>query len=357
MKKVLIIGLQNNTNLGDPVIAACTSYLVRKAVQELELECMIEQMDMMEEQFDNLSLYDMLIFAGGGLIKYQYQKFYQYIEEITRIADAYSIPVLMIGVGVEGYDKENEKCQLLKKALNRNCVKSITTRDDIDCLKDFYVERASIAIGQVADPAVWTKQVYHAKPNLESEVIGLGVVREGIFRSNGIEIGRAELFDLWSGIINELEKRHMKWKIFTNGWSSDMKFAVNLMKFLHREAELEDKVIPVPEQAAELVHTISDFKGVIAGRLHANIISYSMGIASIGIVWNPKLKMWGSRIGHPERFFEVKQWDAEKIVNQLIIAMEQGCKESLRAEFAHTVSCNIKQQLKYYLLDAEQKER
>lgn len=351
MKKILIIGLQKNTNLGDPVIADCTSYLVKKAAQELNIECAIEELDMMEEQYEALPDYDMLVFAGGGIIKYQYQKFYQYINDITRIADENNIPVLMAGVGVEGYDESNENCQNLKKALNRSCVKSITTRDDIDCLEQCYIERDGIETAQVADPAVWTRKVYQIEKNPESKVIGLGVVREGIFRSNGIDIGKDELFTLWSGIIHELENRNIQWKIFTNGWSSDMKFAINLMKHLNREAEMEEKVVPVPTHPEELVRTISDFKGVIAGRLHANIISYSLGIPSIGIVWNPKLKMWGERIGYPERFFEVEEWDAKQIVDQLMSAMEQGYHEDAREEFKDTIYRALKKQLKAYLLE------
>jgi len=349
MGRIVIIGLQRNTNLGDPVIADCTSYLVKKALMELNLDYQVDCLDMMEDSYETLSSYDFIVFAGGGIIKYRYQKFYQYIDEITKIAQANDIPVIMVGVGVEGYDQQDEKCQILKKALNRKCVKSITTRDDIECLNSSYIERDDLKGRHVADPAVFSSDIYGIAKNKESKVVGLGVVREGIFRSNGIDIGREELFELWSGIIEELEKRCIDWKIFTNGWSSDMKFAINLMKFLKREEEMDEKVIPVPENAPQLVNKIANFKGVIAGRLHANIISYSLDIPAIQIVWNDKLKMWSETIGYPEDSFEVSRWDSKAIVEQLLDSMNEGYRRIDMEEFKKNLYLEIKDTLASYL--------
>lgn len=42
---------------------------------------------------------------------------------------------MMNGVGIEGYSETDIRCQRLKKAINQDCFKVITTRDDIDTLK------------------------------------------------------------------------------------------------------------------------------------------------------------------------------------------------------------------------------
>ena len=52
--------------------------------------------------------------------------------EILNISQSKNIPVMLSAVGVEGYDVGFKECLRLKKALNLDCVKTITTRDDID---------------------------------------------------------------------------------------------------------------------------------------------------------------------------------------------------------------------------------
>ena len=66
-----------------------------------------------------------------------------------------------------------------------------------------------------------------------------------------------------------------------------------------------------------MVNIISGFKGIIATRLHSNIIAYSLQVPAIGLVWNNKLKMFGQNIGYPERFIEVENFDEKNIVDKM----------------------------------------
>lgn len=348
MKKILLMGLEKNTNLGDGVIAQCTRYLLQKIISELGIECTIDSLDIIEDNYNHIFNYDLLIFAGGGIIKYQYQKFYDYISKIIAIAEKHQIPVLFNAVGVEGYDDNDIRCIQLKNAINCSCVKSITVRDDIDTLLNNYITNQKIYIKKVSDPAVWTNIVYN-KEKKESKLIGIGVIREGIFESNGIEIARQNIFEFWKNIIEELDKRKQKWKIFTNGWSSDMKFAINLMKYMDRKDEINQLVIPSPKTTMDLIDTISEFQGVIAARLHANIISYSLDIPSVGIVWNEKCKFWSKSIGYPERFFYINKFDARQIVNQCFKAIDEGYQKINKQNFADTSYIELKKMLKKFL--------
>ena len=62
---------------------------------------------------------DIIVFAGGGLVKFHRQNFHFFIDDITALADKRGIPVLFNAVGVEGYDPRDGECRLLKRALNR----------------------------------------------------------------------------------------------------------------------------------------------------------------------------------------------------------------------------------------------
>ncbi|MBE5963203.1 MAG: polysaccharide pyruvyl transferase family protein [Lachnospiraceae bacterium] len=337
MFKVLIIGLKNGKNLGDVVISECTEFLVKKIAKELQisdLEC--KSIDMTEEDYSDISDYNLVIMAGGGIIKFKYQEFYRYIDKITSIADEAGVPVIFNAVGVEGFDQEDERCKILRRAINRACVRQITTRDDIQLLDQNYILNTDIRTEKVADSAVWTGDRYKIKKNRESNITGLGVVREGIFRSNGIDIGLEEQLQLWEGIIRELEEKGEDWRIFTTGWPSDMKFAINLMNYLGRQDEIKKRVIKEPETPEELIGILSEFKGVIAGRLHANIISYALKIPAIGLVWNEKCALWGETIGYPQRYFRHYDFDAVAMVEQYERALEEGYKEEEREAYKAT---------------------
>jgi len=349
MTRILMIGLKNGENLGDVIINDCTVYLVRNILEELEYtDYEIISIDMMDEDYSIIDNADLVIFTGGGIIKYKYQKFYQYIDEITNLAKQKGVQVIFNAVGVEGYDENDDNCLRLRHAINRSCVKQITTRDDIDLLKERYIYNDNIFIQKVADSAVWTPEVYGIEKN-DNNIIGLGVIREGIFKSNGIDLGLSELLELWSSIIKELESHGEEWQIFTTGWPSDMKFAINLMKYIGRDAEIETKVVKRPIKAQELARTISNYKGIIAGRLHANIISYSLNIPSIGIVWNDKCTFWGNNIGFPERFFKHDNFNGKTIVDECMNAIKVGYHEEHRNSYKMTVYNSLKHFLKQFL--------
>ena len=83
-----------NRNLGDTVIAECTKYFVEKALQNEGIQnYIIHDYNMYQEDMEYVKNSDVVIFAGGGLIKYRREKFYQYVPDIIRIASENNIPV------------------------------------------------------------------------------------------------------------------------------------------------------------------------------------------------------------------------------------------------------------------------
>lgn len=335
MKKIVLVGLINDTNIGDIVIYDNTKYLVEKALKELGTEdVVIESIDMtgnLEKPKESDSVNDekqskirmlvnkiinpklkskiryiknkyksnkntnsddekitqyyeknlkdasLVIFVGGGIIKYLYQDFYKYISLIIDVCDKYGVDIIFNSVGIEGYSKKDYRCQRLKKALNKDCVKMITTRDDIDLLKNYYIENKNIIVKKVADPAVWTYKTYNENiSSTKSNNIGLGIIRSGIFKDNGINIGEEKQLELWANIIKELEEKGYNWQLFTNGLQSDYKFAKKILEYIN--VDDKNKLVDMPKDGGELVNIISKYKGVIAARMHANIISYSLDV-------------------------------------------------------------------------------
>ena len=389
--KVLLAGLKYDDNLGDGIIFDCTKHIVQKVV-----DCEIDEMDLTSKTgykqlypvswtlFRKLRRYpflkisehnsndfgmlchkysfkyskqgiiykqyyedkikdcDSIVFVGGGLIKFNFQDCYLYIDMITKWADKYNKPVLFVGAGVEGYDEKDYRCRLLKHALNRNCVKFISTRDDYDTLVNCYIENSNIQCKKVADSAVWSSSYYGIQKR-ESDCIGIGVVRPKIFTDHGISFSEEELIAFYGHLFNELKNRNIDFELYSNGLESDQLFAQKLASLYNI-----DKVAKRPTNPTELLKIESSFRAVIVCRLHACITSYSLDIPCLGIVWNQKLVMFGENIHHPERFFTIDQLDAKKIVDTLQDAMIQGYDENVRREYMESTVNVVKEYFSKY---------
>ncbi len=390
MKKILLCGMKYDKNFGDPIINECCKSIIEDILDSNNItEYKIEEIDLcgrsdfntLEYLNRNIIFYikkiifkviskinntllkgkcskiynfldmvkwyfteeytilhknyknkieeaDVIIFVGGGMIKYKYQNCYHYINFVSKIANNKNIPICLNAVGVEGYDEKNIKCRMLKKALNRKCVKMITIRDDIEKLNKYIVCK-DIITKKVSDPAVYTNRTYNIEKNKNSEIIGLGVCRSNLFIDNDINYNEENLLNLWKNIIDTLDRNKIKWKIYTNGLEDDNKFAIKLINKL----KLDEHNLVIPNSPEELVKIVSNFKAIIATRLHSCIVAYSLNIPAVGLVWNRKLKMFGESIGYEERFIEVENFNDKFIVEILKKALQEEYNKISQEEY------------------------
>lgn len=240
-----------NRNFGDTVIADNTYALLQRALPRSSREqYVIHHYNFYSEDDAMISAADLIVFDGGGIIKFKREKFYFYIAHILEKAQERNIPVYFSGVGVEGYDENDERCQMLKKALRYPCVKGISVRDDLDTLKTCYLEGLDTPCYQVCDPAVYTQTVYDISKSADSNIIGLGIVRHRIFEDHDFpQITREFQLDMWCSLIRELESRGYGWKLFVNGLKSDFDFALEVLDAMGKSAEKNAIWCPAPPKA------------------------------------------------------------------------------------------------------------
>ncbi|MDE7313293.1 MAG: polysaccharide pyruvyl transferase family protein [Eubacterium sp.] len=357
-KKVCILFVQIvNRNLGDQVIADNTEYLVRQALPRLARQhYVLQHYDIQSEDYELARQADLMLFDGGGIIKYRQEEFYRHVPELLALAQECGIPVYFNSVGVEGYDAGDARCIRLAQALRYDCVKGISVRDDLETLRRDYL-KDSAAGTMAVDPAVFTPQAYGIQKDAQSQVIGLGIVRYRIFEDYGIpQVTREFQLELWQGIAKELERRGYAWQLFVNGLRSDYDFALEVLRYMGREGEADTLLAPRPVQSSELVQTIAGYQGVIACRMHANIIAYALGIVSVGLVWNDKMVFWGERIGCPERFLTSGQFTPDQIVQCLTDSLAQGV-QPCPAALKNSVQKPLKKFIRRYGRAAWKKNR
>lgn len=370
---IVLVGLLHDTNLGDPAIFQITQHSIQEYCQRHRIRVTFGYIDIGEykvpryhclalnssyekvrnrlwllllkrsfTKYDRVKLACLrtirkrstaVIFVGGSMIKYKQQKYlHRMIDIVLSRADRMEVPVMFSGVGVEGYDDNSEICERMKASLNRKCVKVITVRDDIKTLQTSYLRTNSrIKTAKVSDAACSLKNLYTPAAR-EGNTVGLGVIRGDIFAEYDGCISADDLLKLYVDIYLQIIKNGKKCLIFTNGMSKDQRFAERLASELSsRGMNIEETLCPRPQTVAELVSIITRCEAVIATRLHAGIIAYAYGIPFVGLVWNQKQRFFGESIGLPDRFFDVTEFNAGKIVKKLLCAIDAGYPDNMQA--------------------------
>lgn len=350
--KIDIFGFVEDSNIGDPVIGETCKFLVERICAENNIEAQInlhplfpppnykkywitrflrkrcrknrsvlaqaftlKVFNLYNKFFSTLNNYyesclkdsDLVIFAGGGMIKYIWQEFWAADYCIVNYCDENNIPVYFNAIGVEGYDEKNLYSKLLKNLLNKPCVKGITTRDDIDSLKKYLGSTNDDLV--VGDPALWSNELYPRKS--EQNIVGINTIRSGIFRVNGYDIDDDKLVDFYCEFIKRLENDGHKWQLFTNGTTNDYEVGEKVLEKLGLEKTV-DRIAAQPKNSQELVDLITSYKAILGSRMHAHIIATSFEIPTVGTIWNDKLKWFAKHLGAEDRFIipsEINNYD------------------------------------------------
>lgn len=377
--KFCFVGLYEDQNLGDPIIADCAEWLYTHNLKESDYEIKRLCIDYVEkhnplsfvkkcclkclrlfylssvaddiynehliEEYkkyfsEGIKNSDIVIVVGGGLIKYNYQFFGGGLVALLDSAEKLGVKVILNSVGVEGYDETNIRCQTLKKALNGKSLVSISTRDDIKTLREKYFDGVpNIPCEYVCDPAVWCSEVYGIERNSRGNVIGLGIARGNLFYDYGIDLNASEVSDLYKNIIKKLLNNGYQVELFTNGLDADNFFAQNIQTAL--ESEGIDLTLVLPSDAKHLVRIIASYEAIIATRLHSCIIAYSLDIPGIGLVWNDKQTFFGRNINAENYFIQVGEFDSYTIVERLKTAINNGYNQEHKDIFRNLIIDNV----------------
>ena len=152
---ILLLTNRDSDNVGDQVIETCDIALIKTVMKNLNIKedcysitsraaAIVPQEyvktrnpQLLESGRESIKKADLIVFGGAPLFNYIYQIFYERTAVALELAKEYDKPVVFSSIGIESYDEENEKCQRLKKTLNFDCVKQITTRDRLDFLQNY----------------------------------------------------------------------------------------------------------------------------------------------------------------------------------------------------------------------------
>ena len=361
--KILVLGAYHSSNLGDPVICDCVADSLRRRFPEAEVCChdlihralpALGQVSPMSagrkthlrrklrfwvtehtpfdaslrwetyrlkkhsEYLDNLCAqgWDLAVVAGGQLLMDSYALFLAHaIEQLT----ARDVPVICNALGV-GPSCSGAVCARLGAALAHPRVTHISCRDDVALTQKRYAPGKDIH--GTTDPALYAGWTYGVARDTERKTVGLGILFPGFTPEK-------QTLAFWQGVIRGLEAKQTPWQMFTNGDPLDLSYAREILASMPELQGREAELIRLRDiKPGDLVRTVAGYGGVIAARLHSNILAAALDIPAVAVVWDDKLPAFYEKIGRPGRCVTVDT-DADTVLRILGEAQQNGYDAAL----------------------------
>jgi polysaccharide pyruvyl transferase WcaK-like protein len=264
---------------------------------------------------------DAVVFTGGGFIKYKTQGLNFIDELILDNARKRDIPVMMNAVGVEGYSETDIRCQRLKRALNSDNVKVITTRDDIDTLNDRYITNPRTVTELVGDPVFWLREMEIVDeaasrgPAPGGNRIGINLLNPQNFSVYGGNLSPDAVVNFYRSLIAELQRLGADFSLFSNGMTVDQTFGESLVATMNLRP---DQLVHRPTTSAEFVNLVAGYDIILSARMHAGITAYALDVPVVGLIWGEKLQFLTEITGLRDRYFTEHELDVRKIAQLLV---------------------------------------
>ena len=262
--------------------------------------------------------WDLAVFAGGQLFM---DDLCLYVAEAAAALDQKGVPILYNACGA-GPSASPALRQTLAQALTLPSVKLVSCRDSADRINALCGRDLAVTTG---DAALLTGKIY-GLDRQPSGTVGLGVLYP-----QSLSPKRTAAF--WRSMIRELDSRGIPWKFFTNGSEWDMAFARTLLDGRPEETYLA----PAPESPRELACLLGSFRSLISFRLHSHIIAASMGLPTVALVWDNKVRQFFQNLGCPERCMTIDAAPA-RVLDALLRAEQEGLSASAVAQLQASAS-------------------
>ena len=271
MKKIVIIGLISYTNMGDPLLVDCIKYMIANKISNEKVQIKYadlqgRELSVQEDLKQHRSTVvmkakkkpkhiikrfigprgntkvktqkirreateyytkaiqgaDLVIISGAGTLRWHTRgNFEPYYDLISEYAQQLNAPCVINGIGVESkYSNSDYRSAQFSEVLSRDVFKIITTRDNLEELQK-YVKNDKTKVFKIADAGVWAAETYNCAKQLNSSVIGLGVITYRRFEEFHRGISKEQYEKTIQEIIGCFNQKGIEWRMFTNGCQED----------------------------------------------------------------------------------------------------------------------------------------
>lgn len=250
---------------------------------------------------------DIAVFVGGQVIS---DTFGTYLHEIVKLLHKNNIPIVFHAVGFGEFKSTFQR----KKFINifrKDNIAGISSRFNVSNFNEVVLKNSELQADYTLDPGIFASELYNVIKDNTTNCIGLGIMKSSRFKEEVI-------IQFWTRVINILNNKNLKWKMFTTGQTSDYKLAKKILENIkYSEENFGKHLADNPISVSELVSTIGSFERILSFRLHSHIIAYSLNIPSVAIVWDNKITDFMTSINNVDSSFKIND-DTNRIIKVLL---------------------------------------
>lgn len=278
---------------------------------------------------------DIVIVGGGQLFCNHMLYFPIRLDALALELNKTNKPMAIYGVGV---DKSfSDKASRLLSTITKDKKLFFASVRDEDSKDSWNTHFDSYTNVVTRDPGLLTYEVYadniqkeHVNKNIKT--VGINLMKDSTAVLNQTGENRIPLNEnLFYDVGTILAKQGFNVVYFTNGAPVD-EAVKEIIKNKIKNSEFKDftniSFIDRLINPTDLAVTISKLDVLIAHRLHANILSYSLKIPHTGIGWSIKMNSFFDAIDRSKYFIPADlNLNAEVVVNKAIETLNEGINE------------------------------
>lgn len=278
---------------------------------------------------------DFVLFGGGQILSDVDLNFPLKLDAAARIATAAGVPMGIVAAGVAA--NWSARGAALFATLGQGDLRHVALRDAGSIAHwTAQMPQAGLPVPVLCrDPGLLAAQCYglagpdgRGQPSPDDAPVGVGIADPAELALHAdMGIGdRVGLMGFYADLVLALGQRGTRVRLFCNGADDDAAFMEQL--FLSprltalRHAGLVE-MAPRPATGAELAQIIAGCHAVVAHRLHACIVAYTLGRPFVGLAWDSKLDGFLQSVGLQDRLGDAAE-GAESVVRQLDQAITCG---------------------------------
>lgn len=273
-----------------------------------------------------------IVVGGGHLLTGTTEYFPARLNAVAELARELRVPVHVHSVGVSHPDTwEAAAGEELRRFLRDESIASVSVRDEqsADYLGAAGHSPQNIRIA--LDPGLLAEKTFDVgrRPQRQKLRIGLGIMSPRVVSSvRNVPSGITDRF--WIETARRLVASGADVGLFTTGEVGDIRVARRLAAQLTDSNVAFDDIAVTPKDDADLVNHIAGFDAIVAQRLHASIISYALGIPSVGLGWEPKVRAFYRLSGRVDYFIDDRDARPADISARIVQAARDGLDTDLR---------------------------
>lgn len=366
--KLVIFNVKYSPNLGDGIIAECLEYALRRhrigwaisscdvagrqtfgtgldgsrrfifaildrlprSIRRMLVKMILKRLishNLRDHYARSVAGADLAVTGGGQLLADADLNFPMKLSSAARQARKAGAKTIVFGVGV-AKNWSDEAADMFHEAFAEDLTASYV-RDEASARRwtRHFGKRPT---GIVRDPGLLSCECYGPAPRPERErpMIGLGIANPKTLCLHADQAGVNDIdyIDFFATTAMDLRAKGFDVTLFTNGPSDDQNF---LKQVVSKIPESTINIAPSANTPGELAHLIGSFDGLIAHRLHANVIAYSYKVPHVGLGWDSKVPAFFESVGRSK--FALAPEEFHTAVDRLAKALSDGIDETRHA--------------------------